>query len=108
MDFHKGEIKNFRSLESGTKIKTGQIGFVSEMRIAIDLSLRGYEVFNSLYNASCDIIAMKNGLLLRVEVKTGFYKSGKLRTGALKKGCYDVLAIYSPTDDIIIYSIDLP
>jgi hypothetical protein len=107
MKFHKNGIENFRSINPGTSISTRQIGFVSEMKVAIDLSFRGYEVFNSLYNASCDIIALKEGKMLRIEVKTGFYKCGKLRTGSVKSGCHDVLAIYSPSDDMIHYSKDL-
>jgi len=108
MEFHFIGVNNFRNLNPQSKINTRQIGFISEMRAAIDLSFKGYEVFNSLYNASCDIIAMKDSKLIRIEVKTGFIKSGKLRTGAIKKGIYDILAIYDVVNDKIIYTPSLP
>ena len=104
MEYHKIGINNFRNLNPESEINTRQIGFISEMRVAIDLSLKGFEVFNALYNASCDIIAMKNGKLLRIEVKTGFIKCGKLRTGTIKADSHDVLAIYDVVNDKILYT----
>jgi len=108
MEFHKIGIANFRNTSPNSKITTGQIGFISEMRVTVDLSMNGYEVFNALYNATCDIIAMKDEKLYRVEVKTGFFKSNKLRTGALKRTAFDILAIYDVANDKIIYNPPLP
>lgn len=107
LEFHGMGVNNFRNLNPNSKINTRQIGFISEMKVAIDLSFKGYEVFNSLYNASCDIIIMRDGKTQRVEVKTGFIKCGKLRTGGIKPDAHDILAIYDVANDKIIYSPDL-
>lgn len=50
---------------SGTK------GAVGELRVAVDLFERGYEVFRSLAQCcSCDLLVLKSGKILRVEVRT--------------------------------------
>lgn len=54
------------------------IGAVGEMLVAADLLIRGYEVFRALSpGCSCDLAILKDGRLLRVEVRTG-YRYNKL------------------------------
>jgi Holliday junction resolvase-like predicted endonuclease len=49
-----------------------QSGALSELIASADLMKRGYEVFRALSQAcSCDLIALKDGICYRVEVKTG-------------------------------------
>jgi PD-(D/E)XK endonuclease len=50
---------------------TGTVGAVNELRVCIDLLARGFEVFRSVSPASsCDLAVLKDGRLLRVEVRT--------------------------------------
>jgi hypothetical protein len=55
------------------KLPTGTTGALSEMAAAMDLMMRGYEVFRALSpTCSCDLIAAKPGAsALRIEVRTG-------------------------------------
>jgi len=57
------------------KLSSGTMGAVSELRVAADLLLRGYEVFRSVSpSASCDLAVLRNGRLLRIEVRTSVYR----------------------------------
>lgn len=48
------------------------VGAANELRVAADLMFKGYEVFRALSpQASCDLAILKNGKLLRVEVRSG-------------------------------------
>lgn len=50
---------------------TGTVGAISELVVAVDLLRKGYEVFRALsVNASCDLAIIKDGVLLRIEVRT--------------------------------------
>lgn len=52
-------------------LNTGQVGAIGELRVCTDLLARGFEVFRSVSPAcSCDLIALKNGAMLRIEVRT--------------------------------------
>ena len=77
-------------------------GAVSEMRVTIDLTERGYEVFKSINpSCSCDIAILKNGSLLRVEVTTGRFKpNGGLLYPNHAKDNFDILAIVLPSGEI--------
>ncbi len=60
-------------------LPTGTIGAIGELAAGADLLRRGYEVFRALSPAcSCDLIALRDGRLLRIEVRTG---TRNLRTG---------------------------
>ena len=79
-------------------LPSGVVGASSELRAASDLILRGYEVFRSVSPAcSCDLVILKNGLLQRIEVRSGWRNNV---TGALsmcrKSIRADVLAIVLP------------
>src|SRR5277367_3349367 len=48
------------------------VGAASELRVAVDLFYKGYEVFRALaHTCSCDLLAIKDEKTVRVEVKTG-------------------------------------
>jgi hypothetical protein len=79
------------------------LGAVSELRVASDLLARGYDVFRAVSPVcSCDLVALKNGNLHRVEVRTGNYciTSGKVYV-PLNNVHADVLAVV--LHDKIVY-----
>jgi PD-(D/E)XK endonuclease len=52
-------------------LSTASIGAIGELRVSADLLAKGYEVFRAVSSAcSCDLIAMKNGVSARIEVRT--------------------------------------
>ena len=74
-------------------------GAISELRVAIDLLSKGYNVFRSLSPACpCDFVILKDKQLLRVEVRTTHISS----TGKPYK------AISKHDDPIDIYAWVLP
>jgi hypothetical protein len=53
------------------QVGNSQIGAAAELVVCADLFRRGYHVFRALApNCPCDLIAMKDGEILRVEVKS--------------------------------------
>lgn len=96
---------NFRVGMKGLGLPTGTTGAISELRVAADLLLKGYEVFRAMSaNCSCDLAILRNNQLLRVEVSTGYING---ITGKLQKNKpdisekFDLLAIV--VNDKIIY-----
>lgn len=64
----KFEVSNPTLFRGDTPVTTGAI---SELRVAVDLLARGYNVFRALSPASpCDLAILKDNKLLRVEVRT--------------------------------------
>lgn len=66
------------------------------MMVCSDLMFRGYSVFRSMSpTCKCDLIAMKDSRLIRVEVKTGVTNlRGDVKPGGyLKPENFDSLAI---------------
>lgn len=56
-----------------TGLPTGTTGTISELRVCVDLLARGYEVFRAVSaNCSCDLAVLKDGALLRIEVRTAY------------------------------------
>jgi hypothetical protein len=55
-----------------SQLPTGTLGALSELLASTDLLAQGFEVFRALSPAcSCDLIACRGGLTLRIEVRTG-------------------------------------
>jgi hypothetical protein len=76
-----------------TRIHPTFVGASSELLVCSDLLRAGYEVFRSVsLNCSCDLVAMKDGEIIRVECKTGYKK--QIPSADRKK--YDVLAAVTP------------
>jgi len=85
-------------------LPTGTIGAMSELRVATDLLSKGYEVFRALsQSCSCDLAILQNDKLLRVEVKTGNVRKGKLYCPNMDNGKHDILAIVDPINGQITY-----
>lgn len=72
-------------------------GAASQARVVADLFDRGYCVFAALSNyGQGDLVAVKNGRCLLIEVKTGrMLNNGRLHhgRGMGRQGGYDVLAV---------------
>lgn len=75
--FWKEKYLIMNPLKGKTSATTGAI---SELRVAVDLLAKGYDVFRSLSsNCPCDLAILKNEKLLRIEVRTAHIStSGKL------------------------------
>lgn len=88
------------------KISTASIGAGAELAVGSDLINKGYYVFRNLSpNGPCDLIIMKDGVLKKIEVKTGrIHTNGQLTFGYSKLrdgGNFDILAVW--TDHNIFY-----
>lgn len=85
----------YPSRSGASQLSRGTVGAISELRVAVDLLARGFEVFRALSsNCSCDLIATQNGKLLRVEVKTGtLLISGAATYDKKQAGKVDLFAI---------------
>lgn len=85
---------------------TGTTGAISEMLIAVDLMRRGYATFRALSpSCFCDLIAVKNEKILRVECRTGVELQAKSRVNFPKNshGKIDIFAVFVRTTGEILY-----
>jgi len=82
-------------------------GAISELRVAVDLMSRGYNVFRAMSpSCPCDLTVFKDDKLLRIEVRTGHMSiSGKTYNFKKERDKADVWAIVFP--DKIIYEPSL-
>ena len=86
-------------------------GTISELRAAANLLSKGYDVFRSLSpNCPCDLAILKDGKLLRIEVRTSYKSaSGKLHRTISKRGDPNNIDHYAwVLSDEIIYEPALP
>ncbi len=67
-----------RKLYGGSaELTSGTQGAVAELLVCANLLRLGYEVFRAVSpHCSCDVLALKNGRTLRVEVRTGYKTLG--------------------------------
>jgi hypothetical protein len=87
----------------GQGLNTGNIGAMGELLVTYDLMSKGWEVFRSVSPSStCDLIALKDRRLLRVEVTKGVRKPCGLRWVKHDPTRYDLLAVWE-TDGTITY-----
>ena len=96
------------------KLATGTIAEVNEMRVAIDLLSRGYEVYRAAFQGMpCDMYIMKGSKDIgqRIEVTTGnFTSNATLSHPTRDPSKYDVLAVVATTADgraTIVYKPEL-
>ena len=102
---HGKSVNGYKSLGKTTGISSGTVGAIGELRVAVDLMIRGYDVFRALSpHTSCDLAFIENGQLLRVEVRSGYRTTtGNIRISNPKHRA-DILAICLL--DEIIYQPD--
>ncbi len=87
----------FRELNPRTGLATGTVGAIGELRVGLDLLMKGYEVFRALSPCcSCDLAILKDKKLFRVEVKTAYRTRTGISYSKPKLGKYDVLALVLP------------
>ena len=61
--------------QRATQVDRHMAGVLNELAVVRDLAERGYEVFRPVSTkASCDIIALREGRVVRVEVRHGFLR----------------------------------
>lgn len=102
--------KQYASLNGrdGT-VSRATVGAVSELIVSVDLLRRGYDVFRALSpSCSCDLVILKNGRVIRVEVRTGVINTGGKIAHAWKekdRDRSDVLAVV--VNGSIIYKPEL-
>jgi Holliday junction resolvase-like predicted endonuclease len=91
-------------------LSSSTTGTIGELRASLDLLTKGYEIFRATSPAtSCDLIAMKDGRCLRVEVRTARYAadgSPYFATTQKDRGRSDHYAAVLP--DTIVYIPPLP
>ena len=90
----------------GEKLAAGTTGAMSELCVAVDLMKKGYAVFRALSPACfCDLIAIKDGKSLNVEVKTGYLYSVTSRISFqanIRKGAH-IYGIYERNSGNVVY-----
>uniref|UniRef100_A0A6M3IQ58 Uncharacterized protein n=1 Tax=viral metagenome TaxID=1070528 RepID=A0A6M3IQ58_9ZZZZ len=89
---------------------SGTTGAISELRVAVDLLSKGFNVFRSLSpNSPCDLAVLKNGRLRRIEVRTTFLgTSGKPNSAVNKKDDLSNIDHYAfVTPEKIIYEPEI-
>jgi hypothetical protein len=84
---------------------------MSELRVAVDLMLKGYDVFRALSSQTgCDLVIIKQNKILRVEVRSGRQSKRGARMFWTKpkatKIAFDIFAVV--LDDSIVYRPPLP
>jgi len=89
-------------------LPSGTVGAINELRVAVDLLIRGYSVFRALSpNCPCDLVLLIDHRVFRVEVTTGHRSSNGRPYFPIKDPLrYDILAVVFP--DSIVYSTVLP
>jgi len=106
-DFYKGKYRDFNPFKGNTP---GTTGAISELRVAIDLLSKGFNVFRSMSpNSPCDLAILKNGDLLKIEVRTTFFTaSGTLNSTKHKNDDFQNIDHYAwVTPEKIIYEPEL-
>jgi len=88
-------------------------GSIREARAVLDLMQRGFEVFRPTSTATCDLVALKYGTTLRVEVTGGLSKrpsaSGPVTQQSSSGGScvdcrlFDLLMRYTDEGDRCVY-----
>src|SRR5262245_42807567 len=67
-------LQRYRKLNHRLQLPSSTVGTLAELEVAVDLLRRGYEVFRALSpSCSCDLAVLREGRLLRVEVRTAYY-----------------------------------
>lgn len=70
---HGAQYKRQRHLKANPLLSadTSTTGAIGELQVAVDLLRLGYQVFRAMSpSCPCDLVVMKNGKAVRVEVKT--------------------------------------
>jgi hypothetical protein len=86
-------------------VNCGTLGALGEILVTYDLMLKGYEVYRAISPASsCDLVALREGKAVRVEVTKGMRrgKTQRLIWPRHEASRYDLLAVWE-SDGSITY-----
>ena len=76
-----------------------QKGIIAEMLVITDLTRKGFEIYRHVADlAPCDVLALRDGKVLRVEVK--YAGCERSRRYISRDGRFDVLAVVSADESI--------
>lgn len=82
------------SILGGAKLAPGIVGAAGELIAAVDMIAKGWHVFRAVCpSGPFDLMAYKNGTILKVEVKTVSLDGKRWPS---KPGDYDVMALVTP------------
>ncbi len=97
-----------------TQLSSATVGAIHELKVAIDLLERGFQVFRALSpSCECDLALISAGKLFRVEVTTGYTTiSGRICSPGPQKmrkdgHKFDVLATVVDGEKIVYEGIPL-
>ena len=64
----------YKEKNSGLNVCSATIGAIGELRVCVDLLIKGFNVYRSVSPAcSADLVITKEGRLYRIEVTTGYF-----------------------------------
>lgn len=89
------------------RLATGTVGTIAELKVAVDLMSRGFDVFRAMSPAaSCDLMAIKEGRQFDIEVRSA---ARNPVTGKIYRNLQRVKAMWVAhvIGDEIIYEPDL-
>jgi Holliday junction resolvase-like predicted endonuclease len=67
-------------------MKPGDVGAMAELLVASDLLRQGYQVFRACSpHATCDLVAMKDRSMIRVEVRTALMRKDGTLTASVRE-----------------------
>jgi hypothetical protein len=78
----KCRIEKYNSILACSRFKekgisSGTVGAIGEILVSGELMMKGYEIYRALSPSSgCDILAIKNDKILKIEVRTGYKTIG--------------------------------
>lgn len=93
-------------------ISRGRVGAISELKVCVDLMIKGYDVFRALSpQSNADLVAIKGDVVLKIEVRTARYyttaKGSKTIFYSKKRIADKIVALTTLGDDKIHYLTDL-
>ena len=103
---HRKRISRRYGRYSDKSVSSGTAGAISEIVVSASLLKDGWDVYRAVSPSSkCDLVAIKDGIIRRVEVKTGYryVEMGRILTPSSDHNEYDVLAAYIRLEDRIFY-----
>jgi hypothetical protein len=81
------------------RLLPAKAGSISELLVCADLMAKGWDVYRAMdATCSCDLMCVKTGAVIRIEVKTGTRERGRALSLHTKIGKFDVLALVDGAD----------
>lgn len=96
-------VDGYKVLNPGLPgVSSGTVGAIAELVVTVWLFRRGWSVFRAVSPAcKCDLIAMRNGALLRVEVATAYLSKSGRRSWGKKNASYEYDTLAAVVGDSI-------